>query len=210
MKWISKIAFNRNIRNETPNKELAKELADTNNKEGIKEISGYLYDKNKSVSSDCLAVLYTIGYSKPELIQEYVDDFLKLIESKNNRMVWGSMIALSTIARLKSYYIYKKIDLILQTMKKGTLITEVWGIKTLVNLSLENKEYKSKLLSVLFDYLERCRPIDFAARVETILPVIENTDENEILDRIIEIKSKELSDSQTKKLRMVLKKNQKH
>jgi hypothetical protein len=206
MTWINKIAFNRNIRNETPNKELAEELADTNNKKGIKEISEYLYDKNKSISSDCLSVLYTIGYSKPELIQEYIDDFLKLLESKINRMVWGSMIAISTIVHLKSANIFRNIDLILKTMREGTLITEVWGIKTLVNLSIENKEYKIKLIPVLFDYLEKCRPIDFATRIETIMPVIASSEENEILDRIIEIKITELSDSQIKKLRTVLKK----
>lgn len=206
MDWINKIAFYRNIRNETPNRDLAKELADTENKEGIKEISGYLYDKNKSVSSDCISVLYTIGYSKPELIQGYLDDFLKLLGSKNNRMVWGSMIALSTIARLKADPVFSKIDLILKTMKTGTLITEVWGIKTLVNLSLTNKEYKNKLLPVLLDYLERCRPIDFATRVETILPVIETPDEKEIFDKIIEMKTVELSSPQTKKLKTVLKK----
>jgi hypothetical protein len=206
MGWINKIAFYRNIRNETPNRDLAKELADTENKEGIKEISGYLYNKNKSVSSDCISVLYTIGYSKPELIQGYLDDFLKLLESKNNRMVWGSMIALSTIARLKAEPVFSKIDLILQTMKTGTLITEVWGIKTLVNLSLTNKEYKNKLLPVLLDYLEKCRPIDFATRVGTILPIIETPAENEIFDKIIEMKIEELSGSQTKKLKAVLKK----
>ena len=207
MTWINKIAFNRGIRNESPNKELAKELGDTENSEGIHEISKYLYDKNKSISSDCLAVLYTIGYTKPELIQDYVDDFLKLLESKINRMVWGSMIALSTIAKLKSDYLYKKIDLILKTMSEGTLITEVWGIQTLVNLSIDNVKHKNKLLPILFDYLEKCRPIDFPKRVETILPVIERIKEIEMLDRIIEIKSADLTDSQAKKLKTALKKS---
>lgn len=209
MKWINKIAFYQNVRNETPNKELAKELADTDNKEGITEISKYLYDKNRSVCSDCLAVLYTIGYSKPELIQEYIDDFLKLLTSKNNRMVWGSMIAISTIAPLKPDYIFKQIDLILQTMKKGTLITQVWGIKTLVNLSSGNKKRKEKTIPILFNYLEECRPIDFASRIETILPVIESPEENKTLDKIIEIKSTELKPSQIKKLQTILRKNRK-
>ena len=209
MTWISKIAFNQNIRNEVPNKELAKELADGNHAEGIKEISSYLFDNNKSVASDCLAVLYTIGYEKPALIQGYTDVFLSLLESKNNRMVWGSMIALSTIAPLKADILFKKVDLILQTMREGTLITEVWGLKTLVNLSLAKSTYKDKLLPVLFDYLEKCRPIDFATRVETIMPVIKSPAEQEVFDRIIEVKSKELSDSQLKKLRLIVKKTRK-
>ncbi len=209
MTWINKIAFYRNIRSEVPNQELARELADSGNAEGIKEISDYLFDKNNSVSSDCLKVLYEIGYIKPELIQDYVDVFLKLVESKINRMVWGAMIALATISRLKADDIYKKIDLILEAIKKGTLITEVWGIKTLVGMATVNGQYKSKLLPVLFDYLEKCRPIDFATRVETILPVISGSDENEIIDRIIEQKTPELTDSQVKKLKTVLRKHRK-
>jgi len=209
MNWINKISFYRNIRNEEPNKELAAELAASDNTEGIKEISQYLYDKNKSVASDCLAVLYTIGYTKPVLIKDYTADFLKLLESKNNRMVWGSMIALSTIAEVKPGEIFKSIDLIIETMKKGTLITEVWGIKALVNLSLQNKGYKEELLSLLFDYLEKCRPIDFAKRVETILPIIANSEENEIISRIIELKTQELTDAQKKKLKAVINKHNK-
>lgn len=209
MNWIDKIAFYRGIRNETPNKELAEELAATENREGIREISTYIYDKSKSVSSDCLSVLYTIGYTKPELIADYLDDFLSLLGSKNNRMVWGSMIALATIARLKADSLFEKLDLLLHTMKTGTLITEVWGIKALVNISLDNKKYKSRILPVLFEYLEECRPIDFAARMETVSPLIKSPEEYEIIDRIAEMKSAELSDSQIKKLRTVLSKGRK-
>lgn len=117
------------------------------------------------------------------------------------------MIALSTVAQFKPETLYKKIDLILKTIKEGTLITEVWGIQTLVNLSLCNTEYKGKLLPVLIDYLETCRPIDFAKRIETILPVIKSPEENEIVDNIITIKTPELSPAQHKKLKSVLKKN---
>jgi len=206
MNWISKIAWYRNIRSEIPNQELARELAETENADGIKEISEYLNDKNSSVSSDCIKVLYEIGYLKPESIQHYVNTFLSLLESKNNRMVWGGMIALATIARLKADEIFKQIDLVLLTIKKGTLITEVWGIKTLVGVSMNCDQYKERLLPVLFEFLEKCRPIDFATRVETLLPVIVTTEEKEIFGRIIELKKDELSEAQRKKLLTILKK----
>ncbi len=122
-------------------------------------------------------------------------------------MVWGSMIALSTIASLKADCIFKKIGLILETMKNGTLITEVWGIKTLVKLSINKQKYKTKLLPVLIDYLEKCRPIDFASRVETIIPVLKSSEDKEILSTIIQKKTNELSLSQTKKLKTILNKD---
>ncbi len=54
-----------------------------------------------------MKVLYEIGYLTPELIADYADDFLKLLRSKNNRMVWGGMIALATIAETKPREIWK-------------------------------------------------------------------------------------------------------
>lgn len=205
MNAISKIAFHRNIRNEEPNKALAKELAEADDFEGIKEISTYLYDKNKSIASDCLAVLYTIGYSKPEHITDYLGDFLKLLKSKNNRMVWGSMIAIATIAPLKSDEIFREVDKLLEVMKTGTVITEVWGIKALVGLSLANEAFKNRLLPVLYDYLDICRPIDFATRVETMLPVMVSAEEINQLKQIILLKQDALSPAQQKKLKSVLK-----
>lgn len=204
--WINKIAFHQNIRSEIPNQELAKELADAENSDGIKEIAGYLYDKNKSISSDCIKVLYEIGYLMPELIADYVDTFIDLLSSKINRMVWGGMIALATVSKIKSSRIYQDIDLILMKIETGTVITEVWGLITITNLSIVNSEYKAHLFPVLCDYLEKCRPIDFAKRLETILPVVSDSDEEEIVFNIVEMKKGDLSEGQKKKLQTVINK----
>ena len=58
---LEKIAYYRNRSDEVPNQELARELAETNNRDGIREIAQNLWHKNKSVQSDCLKVLYEIG-----------------------------------------------------------------------------------------------------------------------------------------------------
>ena len=118
-----------NRRDEVPNKELAKTLAETENKAGIAELVANLKHKNKSVQSDCLAVLYHVGYVKPHLIADYVEDFLALLKSNNNRLVWGGMIAraLFTIADLKPKEICANLDTIKHAIDKCTLIT-VYGI----------------------------------------------------------------------------------
>ena len=89
MTALNKIAFFKSRRDEVPNQQLAKELAQTENKADIKEIAQNLKHKNKNVQSDCLKVLYEIGYLKPDLIKDYTPDFLGLLQSKNNRMVWA-------------------------------------------------------------------------------------------------------------------------
>ena len=96
MTTIEKIAYHLGRRDEVPNQELAAELARERDQEGIEEIAAGLNDKNPSIQSDCLKVLYEIGYLEPELISGYAQTFLSLLDSKNNRMVWGGMIAIST------------------------------------------------------------------------------------------------------------------
>jgi hypothetical protein len=101
MSVLDRIAFFQNRRDEVPNQQLAKELAETENKVGIEEIAQNLKHKNQNVKSDCLKVLYEIGYLNPDLIADYASDFLALLKSKNNRMVWGAMIAIATVADKK-------------------------------------------------------------------------------------------------------------
>lgn len=49
MSVLEKIAYYRNRRDEVPNQELAKELTETENGEGINEIAENLWHKNKRV-----------------------------------------------------------------------------------------------------------------------------------------------------------------
>jgi hypothetical protein len=89
MSIIGRLACNQGRADEVLNQELAKELAETENKKEIKEIAVNRWNKDKKIKSDCIKVLYEIGYIKPELISYYVSDFIKLLKNKNNRLVWG-------------------------------------------------------------------------------------------------------------------------
>ena len=133
MSVLMKIAFYQGIRDEIPNQELARELASTRDMDGIKEIAEHLWDKNTNVSSDCMKVLYETGYIAPDLIAPYAADFLKLLTSKQNRLVWGAMIALSTIAPLAAAELFEKRELICKTISQGSVITQDGGIKTLAH-----------------------------------------------------------------------------
>ena len=79
MSVLSKIAFFQNRRDEVPNQELAKALASRKDCKGIREIGENLWHDNAQVQSDCLKVLYEIGYLEPALIAEGVGDFIKLL-----------------------------------------------------------------------------------------------------------------------------------
>lgn len=123
MSVLNKIAFFQNRRDEVPNQEVAHELAQTRNQADIREIAENLWNKEPNIASDCLKVLYELGYLAPELVADYVEDFLKLLKHRNNRMVWGGMIALSTVASLRADAIFPHAETIQKTMAAGTVIT---------------------------------------------------------------------------------------
>ena len=103
---LEKLAFSMGRKDEETNIALAKELADTKNKKGIKIIVDGLNNPKEQIANDCIKVLYEIAETSPELVAEYAGVFIPLLESKNNRLVWGSMTALSKIAHLSAEEIY--------------------------------------------------------------------------------------------------------
>ncbi len=205
MKYISQIAYNMGERSEVPNQELARKLAEENNEEGIKEMASYLYDKNKSVASDCLKVLYETGYIKPELIAPYVDEYINLLTSKNNRMVWGAMIALACCANVVPKKVLKQKDLVLEKIETGTVITNVWGVKTLINIAKADEGGYKELKDVLFELQKACRPVDFAKRAEDMMDAVRKEDIPEYIE-ILDLGKMDLSAAGAKRTDRVIKK----
>jgi hypothetical protein len=208
MSVLNKIAYFQNRRDEVPNQELAKELAETRDIEGIQEIVANLKNKNQNVQSDCLKVLYEIGYLAPDLIAGYVDLFLELLDHKNNRMVWGGMIALGTIAQLKPDYIYAKVNLVISTIDKGTVITMVWGIKTLSGVASTNPAYRQRIFPTLLKYLQSCIARDVPLHAENMLCTVDKSNLVEF-QRVLETRKAEMTTSQLARLRKIEKQLQK-
>ena len=204
MSVLNKIAYYQKRRDEVPNKELAGELAATKDKRGIQEIAENLWHKNRSVRSDCLGVLYQIGYINPSLIAGYVDEFLKLLKDKENRMVWGSMIGLATIADECSKEIWQHIDDVISAVEHGTLITFVWGIKTLAQVAKADKRYSKKLFPILIGYLQKCNSRDFPLHAESVRFAVDKSNQAEYL-AVVQARQSELTSSQLARLKKVLK-----
>ncbi|MDP8207777.1 MAG: hypothetical protein P9L92_14005 [Candidatus Electryonea clarkiae] len=168
MAVLEKLACVQGIRSDVPNQELAGELASKNGSEEISEIVENLWNKDKTIQGNCIKVLYEIGYIKPALIAGYVDDFIKLLSNKNNRLVWGGMIALSTIAGIKYEELFKFRDTIKDAIEKGSVITVDAGIITLSNMAACGEKYNNALFPYLIKYLKNCRPQSVAQYSESI------------------------------------------
>ncbi|HWL13373.1 MAG TPA: hypothetical protein VNQ57_10320, partial [Ureibacillus sp.] len=140
MTVVTKLASQLNRRDERPNIELARELMDQNDVEGIQEIVENLVSPNKNIKSDCIKVAYEIGRVKPELISDYAEIFIHLLKSPNNRLVWGAMQVLSTIAEISSITLMKNLHSIKGAIKYGSVITADKGILTLAKLAAGNQQ----------------------------------------------------------------------
>jgi hypothetical protein len=173
MSVIQKIAYFLGERSEVPNQVLAKELAASENLTDIQEVASYLYNENQSIASDCIKVLYEIGYLKPELITGYTNDFIQLLDNENNRMIWGAMIALSTIAPLVPEKIHPHLSKVRHQIEIGSVITNVAGVRTLIQIAGTGEGYYKELIDELLQLLRDCRNTDFAKRAEDLSTVVQ-------------------------------------
>jgi hypothetical protein len=205
MSTLDQIAYFLNRRDEVPNQELAKELAEAGNQAGIREIAAHLWDKNQSIQSDCLKVLYEIGYLKPDLIADYVGDFLKLLPDKNNRMIWGAMIGLGTIADKRAKEIWTHVDDVMAAVEHGSLITVVWGVKTLAGVAAADQKYRKKIFPFLLAQLRTCLPRDVPIHAESVLRIVDTGNQTEFLS-VLDARQSELTPAQLTRLKKVMKK----
>jgi hypothetical protein len=208
MSILNNIAYFQNRRDEVPNQELARELAEFKNEAGIREIAENLWHQNQHVQSDCLKVLYEIGYLNPELIAPYAGDFVKLLRHKNNRLVWGSMIALSTIAEFRAGELYPHVEEIKQVMAQGSVITIDNGVKTLAGIASTNDDYNRVIFPYLIHHLQTCRSKEIPQHSEKTLVAV-NAANKETFITILEMRMAELTAPQLARVKKVIKEAQK-
>jgi hypothetical protein len=201
---LEKISFFQHRRDEIPNQLLAKDLAESEDKAGIKEIVSNLTNKDKNISSDCLKVLYEIGYIKPALIAPYAKEFLLLLRNTNNRMVWGAMIALGTIADLAHANIANSIDQVITTVQSGSVITVVWGTRVLAKTLAHEPQLEGNILPELLHLLQICVPRDVPTHLESILPMITYSNRDKIL-KVVESRRSSMTPAHITRLIKVLK-----
>lgn len=205
MSIISKLASSLGRRDELPNQELARELAESKDKDAIKELVTNLDNKNSNIQSDCIKVLYEIGEQDPSLIAGYAKEFVRLLEHKNNRMVWGAMTALDTIAALDPKTIYPALPAIVSAGEKGSVITRDHAVNILIKLAA-NSKYSAHAFPLLMEQLRACPVNQLPMYAENALPVIDEQHKN-ALTRALSARLAEVEkESKRKRIEKVLRK----
>lgn len=203
MSALDRIAHFQNRRDEVLNQKLARDLAAQKDREGIREIAENLWNRDKNIQADCLKVLYEIGYIDPSLIAGYAEDFLKLLKSRNNRLVWGGMIALSTVAELRADFINDNLDQILKAMDAGSVITVDNAVKTLA-LAASKDAYRPSIFPHLLEHLRTCRPKDVPQHAEKSLPAVDASNKEEFIT-VLDKRVEDLTGAQKSRVKKVIK-----
>ena len=204
MTALERIAHFQNRRDEVPNQALARELASTKDVDGVREIAENLWNANKGIQADCLKVLYEVGYLDPSLIAEYAQDFVRLLHSHNNRLVWGAMIALATVADLKPQVVVAHLDEIRKAMDNGSVITMDNGVQILARAASKDERYARELLPHLLEHLRTCRAANVPQHAEKSLPAI-NAGNKQLFIAVLTRRTSDLSGSALERVRKVIK-----
>lgn len=157
-------------RDEVPNQELAARLVRTNNRAGIRELVEHLPDKKGGIAADALKTLYEVGYRKPELIADHAEAFVPLLTQRNNRLIWGGMMALATVAPLRPDILFKQVARIESATRDGSVITQDNGIRTLAALAAGSERRAARIRPFLLGHLRDCRAKDVPQRAESARP----------------------------------------
>lgn len=187
-----------------PNVELAERLAEARDWEGVAEIANGLKG-NPAVASDCIKVLYEVGARRPELIAPYAEMFLDLLQSKNNRLVWGAMAALDPIAALNPIPVFERLDTVLAAYEKGSVITVDHAVSVLAGLCEAGADYEARVLPLLVLHLKNCRAKEIPQHLERMAVCLRKENASPITE-IVRTRMREMSPAQQSRVRKVLKK----
>jgi len=204
MTTLDKLASALNRRDEVPNQELAKDIVRTNDKRAVKEPVENLAHKDKNIQSDCIKVLYEIGEREPALIVPYYREFGKLLDSKNNRLVWGAMTALDSITSQAPKGVHGLLPRVLDVADSGSVITRDHTVGILVKLGTL-KQYADECMPLVVEQLLTCPNNQFPMYAEMSLALVNDKNKaalQKVMTRRLDGLQKE---SQKKRVAKILK-----
>jgi len=204
MSIITSLASSLGRRDEVPNQELARALAAKKDEAGIREIAENLWNKDKNIQADCIKVLYEIGYLEPKLVADYAGDFVRLLRSRNNRLVWGGMTALAEVAKANPDAVFKHLDEIKKAKETGSVITVDNAISTLAWTAAANRKYNEAIFPYLLKHLSSCRPKEVPQHSEKTLPAVNSSNKADFI-KVLEKRMEDLSGSGLARVKKVIK-----
>lgn len=155
-----------------PNVELAIELVDTWDEAAVKQVFELVENGTKRQAHDAIQVAFEIARREPELVQPYFETLIDLLRSSDNRLLWGTLNALSGLVTLEAQRLYAHLDQILDGAARASVIGRD---KTLVILTglMQTPRYKKRVTPLLLAHVKAAAINQFPTYAEaaaTCLP----------------------------------------
>lgn len=186
MKAIDLLSTSLGRRDDKANLDLAVEIIRSKRNDWVKELVENLNHKDNNIQSDCIKVLYEIGKrDSAEMIAPFVDSFGELLKSKNNRLIWGAMTALDTIALINPEGVYGLLRKMFYEVEGITIdhCVGILGVGILAKLAcIEN--YTKEASSLLIKQLERCPSKKLPMYAEKSIIAINAANQDQFIDLI--------------------------
>lgn len=199
---LNKLASGQGRRDEIPNIELAMEIVETEDLEAVKVLAENLKSK-KEIRRDCIKTLYEIGDRKPEFIASHLTLFLDLLESKDNRMQWGAMTAISCISRFKPEDVYAHLPQILKAAETGSVITRDHAVKTLIHIGTQTS-HTEEIFQMLHEILLNAPVNQFPTYVEETEPLVNDQNKHRFISTVEQRMDEMNTAAKTKRLKKVV------
>jgi HEAT repeat protein len=183
MSVLGKLATSLNRRDEVPNQKLALQIVEKGDKKAVKELVENLTNADKNIQGDCIKVLYEVGERKPKLIVEHGEKFVELLASKNNRLVWGTMTALDTIALENPRLVHSALPRIVDVGNRGSVITRDHAVSILVKLT-STRKYGDAPFDLLLQQLRDCPTNQLPMYAEMAMNVIDAKDKAAFIETL--------------------------
>jgi len=169
---LDKLASSLGRRDEAPNVRLAQTITKNRDKKAIIDLVTNLANKDKEIQSDCIKVLYEVGEREPTLIAPFAEEFGSLLDSKNNRLVWGAMTAIDCIASNSPETVRRMLPKIIDAADRGSVIGRDHAVSILTKLA-RRKEFADEAISLLVEQLRRSPSNQLPLYAEMAVPIVD-------------------------------------
>lgn len=131
---LAQLASSSGHNDQSTNIGLAKSLCRDEDHTAIAHVVGILQTGSKPQRKDAIKVLYEVGARNPGLIAPFTDVFFETMESRDNRIVWGALMALAKISSVQPERVADRMHLVLTAADNGSVIAKDQAIEILAAL----------------------------------------------------------------------------
>ena len=149
---LEKLVRAQGRRDETLNVALAADIAARGDRKAIAELVGAIAGGSAAVQGDAIKAIYETGERNPKLVAPHVDRLLALLPSRNNRLVWGVLSALDTVAVIEAAALHRHLPQILRAAEASSVIAKDKTVSILCKLTAAG--YAKTTLPILLDLLK--------------------------------------------------------